>query len=44
MRDLLAAFAFLTVLPVPSAEHPAAGRAFGWFPLVGLFIGGILSG
>lgn len=43
MRDLLAAFAFLTVLPVPSAEHPAAGRAFGWFPLVGLFIGGILA-
>jgi adenosylcobinamide-GDP ribazoletransferase len=43
MRDLLTALAFLTVLPVPSKEHPAAGRAFGWFPLVGLLIGAALT-
>lgn len=42
MRDLMTALAFLTVLPVPSKEHPAAGRAFGWFPLVGLLIGAAL--
>ncbi|XWX04589.1 adenosylcobinamide-GDP ribazoletransferase [Aggregatilineales bacterium SYSU G02658] len=42
MRDLLAALSFLTVLPTTSRKHAAAGRSFGWFPLVGLLVGTVL--
>jgi adenosylcobinamide-GDP ribazoletransferase len=44
---LLAAFSFLTVLPWPgrAGVHPGdIGAGLAWFPLVGLFIGGILFG
>ena len=47
MTGLLEAVRFLTVLPVPGRpETTSAGvaRSAGWFPLVGLLIGGVLVG
>ncbi len=47
MRSLLAAVAFLTRFPVPGAAHIEAGhvaRSAGWFPLVGVLLGGIYAG
>ena len=46
MRPLLAAFRFLTILPVPGDHDlPAADWAAGtaWYPLVGLVLGAILA-
>ncbi|HSH82045.1 MAG TPA: adenosylcobinamide-GDP ribazoletransferase [Herpetosiphonaceae bacterium] len=46
MVSLAVAFGFLTVLPVPANTWTSAkplGRAFTWFPLVGLVLGGILA-
>ncbi len=42
LASLLAAFQFLTILPLPQRWQPSGvdlGRAVGWFPLVGLVIG-----
>ncbi|MCZ7544730.1 MAG: adenosylcobinamide-GDP ribazoletransferase [Anaerolineae bacterium] len=39
LDDVRRAFAFLTVLPVGSPEGGQPGRAFAYFPLVGLAIG-----
>lgn len=47
MRALLAAIGFLTRLPVPSRAYDDARAKAGslaWYPLVGLLIGGLLSG
>lgn len=44
LADLRAAFAFLTVLPLPYPEDREPGAAFAYFPLVGLLIGGMLWG
>jgi adenosylcobinamide-GDP ribazoletransferase len=44
---LLAAFKFLTVLPLPGRREVSAGEAgasLGYFPLVGLFLGAALVG
>ena len=46
MRSLLAAFHFLTVLPLPGAHHLRDedwGRATAWYPVVGLVLGAILA-
>ena len=46
MTSLAVAFGFLTVLPVPANTWTSPtpfGRAFSWFPLVGLVLGGILA-
>ena len=46
MTSLAVAFGFLTVLPVPARTWTSAmpvGRAFTWFPVVGLVLGGILA-
>ncbi len=46
LASLLAAFQFLTILPLPRRWQPSAadlGRAVGWFPLVGLVLGGGLA-
>lgn len=45
IRGLVTAIRFLTIVPVPgrALEGPEAlGRAAGWFPLVGLILGGLL--
>ncbi len=45
IRGLVTAVRFLTLVPVPgrALEGPEAlGRAAGWFPLVGLAVGGVL--
>lgn len=44
MNGLLLAVGFLTVIPVPPRPYAPGdlGRAAGWFPLVGLVLGGIL--
>jgi adenosylcobinamide-GDP ribazoletransferase len=40
----LVAFRYLTVLPLPSSRTPGdLGRAAGWFPVVGLALGGCLA-
>jgi len=40
----LVAFRYLTVLPLPRSRTPGdLGRAAGWFPVVGLALGGILA-
>jgi len=47
MRSLAAAFSFLTRIPVGrfvSFDAAAVARSSGWFPLVGLLIGGICAG
>ncbi|MDQ3506779.1 MAG: adenosylcobinamide-GDP ribazoletransferase [Actinomycetota bacterium] len=44
--DLGIAFGFLTVLPVPTrgGDGPAGyGRAFSWFPVVGLALGAVMA-
>jgi len=44
VRAVLAAFAFLTRIPVPGAagfDGDDVARSAGWFPLVGLFLGGV---
>lgn len=43
LADLRAAFAFLTTLPVGTPRPTQPGRAFAYYPLVGLLIGGSLS-
>ncbi|MBC7809719.1 MAG: adenosylcobinamide-GDP ribazoletransferase [Burkholderiales bacterium] len=43
LTDLRGAFAFLTVIPVGSPHVERPGRAFTYFPLVGLVIGVIVS-
>ncbi len=42
LSDIRTAFSFLTVLPLGAAEWDKPGRAFAWFPLVGLCIGAAL--
>jgi adenosylcobinamide-GDP ribazoletransferase len=45
IRQLVAAIAFLTRVPVPSRlvfDAEDVGRSFRWFPLIGLMIGGFL--
>ena len=44
MRDLRAAFGFLTVLPVAPRDATEMGRARAYFPIVGLALGGTLAG
>ena len=47
MQSLIQAFFFLTILPLmpKSAPEPGdLGRAAGWYPLVGLVMGGLLAG
>lgn len=47
MHTLLAAFRFLTTLPVPGAhqlDDGDWGRATAWYPAVGLALGAILAG
>ncbi len=46
MNSLLFALGFLTSFPVrtPAPQPGNLGRAGGWFPIVGLFIGAILAG
>ena len=44
---LFAAFKFLTIIPIPRRREVSAGEvgaSLGYFPLVGLFLGGILAG
>jgi len=44
---LLAAFQFLTIIPIPGRRQANAeevGASLGYFPLVGLFLGAILAG
>jgi len=44
VRAILAAFAFLTRIPVPGAasfDGDDVAKSAGWFPLVGLFLGGV---
>src|SRR5262249_22069279 len=41
LEDVLVAFRYLTVLPLPRRRAPGdLGRAVGWFPVVGLVVGG----
>ncbi len=46
MTAIWAALRFLTVLPAPGRrplQAPALGRAVGYFPLVGVILGGLLA-
>ena len=44
MRCLLVACRYLTRLPLPASAEPGdLGRAAGWFPVVGLVLGGLLA-
>ncbi len=46
LAELRLAAGFLTILPVmpqSSAELDAVARSFGWFPLVGFVVGGVLA-
>jgi adenosylcobinamide-GDP ribazoletransferase len=43
LADLLAAFAFLTILPIRTVSAHPPGRIFAYFPLVGLVIGAAVS-
>jgi adenosylcobinamide-GDP ribazoletransferase len=43
LADLRAAFAFLTILPVGQPQVSQPGRAFAYYPLVGLVIGLIVA-
>ena len=43
LSDIRTAFSFLTVLPVGASEWESPGRAFAWFPLVGLCMGSALA-
>jgi adenosylcobinamide-GDP ribazoletransferase len=42
IAGLIQAFAFLTILPMPRTTWEKPGRAYAFFPLVGLFIGFVL--
>ncbi|MFN0145081.1 MAG: adenosylcobinamide-GDP ribazoletransferase [Dehalococcoidia bacterium] len=44
ISGLRAAFAFLTVLPVPAPRDWSPGATVPWYPVVGVAIGGILCG
>lgn len=46
MKNIILAFQFLTILPLPNvtAESKHFGRLMIYFPLVGLFLGGVLFG
>ena len=44
MRDLRAAFGFLTILPVAPRDATQMGRARAYFPVVGLALGAALAG
>jgi adenosylcobinamide-GDP ribazoletransferase len=44
LADLLASFAFLTILPIQIASANPPGRIFVYFPLVGLVIGAVVAG
>lgn len=47
LAGLVAAVQFLTIAPLPSRRtctDQEMGRAVGWFPLVGLLLGGLLLG
>ncbi|MCE1229965.1 MAG: adenosylcobinamide-GDP ribazoletransferase [Firmicutes bacterium] len=46
MRSLVAAFRFLTRIPLPgpATQVEDIGRAVGWFPLVGAFVGLVTAG
>lgn len=41
--DVRAAFSFLTILPLGYVEGRKPGWSFGWYPLVGLAIGALLT-
>src|SRR5262249_17813095 len=44
LDDAVVAFRYLTVLPLPRSRGPGDfGRAAGWFPVVGLALGGCLA-
>jgi len=44
LDDVLIAFRYLTVLPVPRRRAPGdLGRAAGWFPVVGLVVGAAVA-
>ena len=43
LGDIRAAFSFLTIIPLGAPVGSKPGRAFAWFPLVGLCIGGLLA-
>jgi adenosylcobinamide-GDP ribazoletransferase len=44
LDDVVVAFRYLTVLPLPRSRGPGdLGRAAGWFPVVGLGLGGCLA-
>jgi adenosylcobinamide-GDP ribazoletransferase len=44
LEDILVAFRYLTVLPLPRRRAPGdLGRAAGWFPVVGLGLGACLA-
>ena len=44
MKDLRAAFGFLTILPVAPRDATRMGRARAYFPIVGLALGATLAG
>ena len=44
LEDALVAFRYLTILPLPRRRAPGdLGRAAGWFPVVGLGLGGCIA-
>ncbi len=42
MRSFFSAMAFLTILPVPGKGRMVGTVTLSWFPVVGLFLGGLL--
>lgn len=42
--DMRSAFSFLTILPLGFPEGRKTGWSMAWYPLVGMFIGGMLMG
>ena len=44
LDDIRGAFSFLTIVPLGISGARQPGRAFAWYPLVGLFIGALLVG
>ena len=42
LGDIRAAFTFLTIIPLGASVGGEPGRAFAWFPLVGICIGSLL--
>jgi adenosylcobinamide-GDP ribazoletransferase len=42
--DIRSAFSLLTILPLGFPEERKVGWSMAWYPLVGLFIGGVLMG